>query len=131
MTAPKPTLEAAIDLFNRQEFFECHEVLEDLWRPLPAGPEKMLLQGLLQVGVGYYHWQRGNAVGARNKLRSGLEKLEAVASQPVYSPPVRLEELLQPVQHHLNQLLEQKDESIPALNANRIPLLIKTARLEP
>jgi len=28
------------------------------------------------VGVGFYHWQRGNWHGAVTKLRQGLEKLE-------------------------------------------------------
>lgn len=123
MTTPKPTIEAAIDLFNRQEFFECHEVLEDLWRPLPPGPEKTFLQGLLQVGVGYYHWQRGNAVGARNKLRSGLEKLETVALQNNYSPPIQLSKLIQPTQNHLNRLLEQEEKPLPALPSEMIPQL--------
>ena len=74
-----PTLEQGIALFNRREFFDCHEVLEDLWRPLPEGDEKTFLQGVLQVAVGYHHLLKGNFIGAKNKLFEGLEKLEATA----------------------------------------------------
>jgi predicted metal-dependent hydrolase len=116
-------METAISLFNRQAFFECHEVLEDLWRPLPAGPEKTFLQGLLQVGVGFYHWQRGNPVGARNKLRSGLEKLEVVAAQNHYQPPVSLLELISASQLLLNRLLEQQGNNLPDFPDELIPKL--------
>ncbi|WP_373532987.1 DUF309 domain-containing protein [Vampirovibrio sp.] len=123
MTTPEATLEAAIALFNRQQFFECHEVLEDLWRPLPAGPEKTFLQGLLQLGVGYYHWQRGNPVGAKSKLQAGLEKLEVVASQQRYQVPIPLEPLIAQSQLLLNRLLEQQGQTLPILLPEQIPKL--------
>lgn len=117
-------LTEAIELFNRQAFFECHEVLEDLWRPLPPGPEKTCLQGLLQVGVGFYHWQRGNAVGARNKLQSGLEKLESVAQQSEYQPPFSLAQIILSSHRLLHRLLEQaSDDSLPSYPEQEIPKL--------
>ncbi|WP_303672589.1 DUF309 domain-containing protein [Vampirovibrio chlorellavorus] len=118
-------LTEAMALFNRQAFFECHEVLEELWRPLPSGPEKTCLQGLLQVGVGFYHWQRGNAVGARNKLQSGLEKLDAVARQFEYSPPFSLEQVIIGSRLLLNRLLEHRDagERLPPYPQSEIPKL--------
>ena len=33
-------------------------------------------EGILQVGVGFYHWRKGNWHGAVTKLRQGLEKLD-------------------------------------------------------
>ena len=81
-------------LFNRGDFFECHEVLEDLWQPLSPGPEKTFLQGLLQVGVAFHHWKNGNLTGARNLLTSGLAKLQTVHGNPAYQPPIPLEKLL-------------------------------------
>lgn len=102
---PLPTFSQAVELFNRQEFFECHEVLEDLWRPLPAGPEKQFLQGLLQVGVGFHHLKKGNYNGAKNLLTAGLEKLEGVAEQSAYQPPIQLVPLLTISQQALAQLI--------------------------
>jgi hypothetical protein len=54
-------------LFNQGEFFDAHEVLEDVWRPAPEA-ERKFLQGLIQVAVGLHHHSRGNLVGCRSLL---------------------------------------------------------------
>jgi predicted metal-dependent hydrolase len=64
-----------IELLNSGEFFECHEVLEEIWTP-ERGPRRLFLQGLIHVAVGCYHVQRGNPVGASRQLRKALRKLE-------------------------------------------------------
>ena len=64
-----------IELFNRREFFECHEVLEEIWTP-STGPERLFLQALIHFAVGFYHHQRGNQAGAERQLRKGLKKIE-------------------------------------------------------
>ena len=56
-----------LELFNQGDFFEAHEVLEDVWRAAPA-EEKKFLQGLIQVAVGLHHHSRGNVAGARSLL---------------------------------------------------------------
>src|SRR5207253_11421680 len=58
-----------------EEFFEQHETLEGIWITEPD-PVRYLYQGILQVGVGFYHWRRGNWRGAVAKLGQGLTKLE-------------------------------------------------------
>jgi predicted metal-dependent hydrolase len=63
-----------IEQFNRGEYFEQHETLEDLWSAEPDDV-RYLYQGILQVGVGLYHLQRSNYSGVVSKLRSGVEKL--------------------------------------------------------
>lgn len=85
-----PELLQAISLLNRGDYFECHEVLEALWQPLPPGPEKTFYQGLIQVAVGLYHQQRGNHVGAVRKLRAGVEKLRAVLAEPTLQRELHL-----------------------------------------
>jgi predicted metal-dependent hydrolase len=73
--APSPLLVRGIEEFNQREFFECHETLEVAWR-LERHPIRYLYQGILQVGVGYYHLGRGNFHGAITKLRTGCDLLE-------------------------------------------------------
>lgn len=73
--APSATLLEGIAQFNRGEFFEQHETLEAIWIT-EDDPVRYLYQGILQVGVGFYHWSRGNWKGAVAKLRQGLDKLE-------------------------------------------------------
>ena len=63
-----------IRLFNRAEFFEAHEVLEDVWRASPE-PEKKFLQGLIQIAVGLHHYGTGNLVGARSLLDRAAKNL--------------------------------------------------------
>jgi uncharacterized protein len=53
-----------LHLFNAGEYFEAHEALEIAWRD-EQGPVRDLYRGILQVGVAYYHIQRGNYRGAR------------------------------------------------------------------
>lgn len=69
-----------IRLFNDEQFFECHEVLEQAWLEA-SGPQKTILQGLIQVAVAFYHLRRENFVGARRLLAAGLEKLSELAPQ--------------------------------------------------
>jgi predicted metal-dependent hydrolase len=69
-------LARGIDLFNRGEFFEAHEVWEEAWTP-QQGPRRLFLQALIHVTVGAYHATRGNRAGAARQLHKGLRKLEA------------------------------------------------------
>jgi uncharacterized protein len=66
---------AGIELFNRAEFFEAHEVLEEVWRPA-RNPERKFLQSLIQVAVALHHHSRGNLVGARSLLARATRNLE-------------------------------------------------------
>jgi predicted metal-dependent hydrolase len=64
-----------IEEFNRGDFFECHESLEEAWMDEPRRV-RFLYQGILQVGVGFYHQQNGNWRGATGLLRNGTARLK-------------------------------------------------------
>ncbi len=64
-----------IDLFNSEEFFECHEVLEELWT-FSQQPDRWFLQALIHFAVGFYHARRSNPNGATRQLRKGLRKIQ-------------------------------------------------------
>src|SRR3712207_6384360 len=64
-----------IEEFNRGEFYECHEYLEEAWMQEP-GRVRFLYQGILQVGVGFYHQHNGNWRGATGLLRNGVARLK-------------------------------------------------------
>ena len=67
-------LRRGIELFNRGEFFEAHEVLEDVWRAAPV-PQKKFLQGLVQLAVAFHHYSTGNLVGMRSVMQRGMNNL--------------------------------------------------------
>jgi hypothetical protein len=69
-------LQRGIRLFNDEEFFQCHEVLEETWTS-EHEPRRLFLQALIHLAVGLYHCQRGKPVGASRQLRKGLRKLDA------------------------------------------------------
>ena len=58
-------------------YFEVHELLEPVWMGA-EGPERIALQGLIQVAVGLHHAQNGNRDGTLSLLEEGLSKLAAV-----------------------------------------------------
>jgi predicted metal-dependent hydrolase len=63
-----------IEEFNRGEFYECHEYLEEAWMQ-EKRRVRFLYQGILQVGVGFYHLRNGNWRGATGLLRNGTVRL--------------------------------------------------------
>ncbi|HET7184626.1 MAG TPA: DUF309 domain-containing protein [Terriglobales bacterium] len=63
-----------LELFNSREYFDAHEVWEDVWRAAPAD-EKKFLQGMIQVAVALHHHGRGNLRGARSLLARALRNL--------------------------------------------------------
>jgi hypothetical protein len=69
-------VERAAVLWDRQLFFEVHEVLEDVWQRT-AGAERQALQGVIQIAVAFHHLAHGNVRGARKLLEEGRARLAA------------------------------------------------------
>ncbi|MFQ3534618.1 MAG: DUF309 domain-containing protein [Aggregatilineales bacterium] len=58
-----PLVLRGIEEFNRGEYYECHETLEQAWMA-ERRPIRDLYRAILQVSVAYYHILRGNYNGA-------------------------------------------------------------------
>ncbi len=71
-------LSKGLDEFNKREFFEAHETLEEYWNTL-SGDEKELVQSIIQAAVAYYHFGRGNRIGARKLLTRAVTRAQSVA----------------------------------------------------
>ena len=67
--------ETAVGQFNGQFYFECHDILEDIWMDAPAA-EKPFFQGLLYIAVGLYHFEDENYKGALSQLDKAKKRLE-------------------------------------------------------
>jgi predicted metal-dependent hydrolase len=46
------------ECFNRQQFFEAHEVLEDLWLAERGRPDDHFYKGLIQLAGAFVHLQK-------------------------------------------------------------------------
>src|SRR5450631_4070521 len=65
-----------LDAFNSGRFYDAHEDWEEVWLETP-NPEKLFLQGLIQVAAAYHHFLRANIRGARTLLKEGAAKLDS------------------------------------------------------
>ena len=68
------------DCFNRQLYFEAHDVLEDLWLPDRHGPNGAFYKALIQLAGAFVHLQKNRLrpSAALLKLAQGnLEKYPA------------------------------------------------------
>jgi predicted metal-dependent hydrolase len=81
MLMPDHLLEEGRLLFNRGQYFEAHEVWEDLWRLQQDPYRKTCCQGLIQAAVGLHHLDRGNTLGARGQFRKSVRNLGTGATQ--------------------------------------------------
>jgi hypothetical protein len=70
-----PRLGRFWELFEEQDFFESHEVLEELWMETSGG-ERDLYKGLIQIAVSLHHLQTGNLRGARKVFGTACDLLK-------------------------------------------------------
>lgn len=71
----EPQVRRFWELFEKQEFFESHEVLEELWMTA-TGSERNLYKGLIQIAVSLHHLGDGNLRGARKVIDTARDLLE-------------------------------------------------------
>lgn len=66
-----------IEYFNDCDFFEAHEVWEELWADLQGTSDsRKFYQGLIQVAVCLHHFCNGNIRGARKLYDTSTNYLE-------------------------------------------------------
>ena len=73
-------VELARSYFNAERFWECHEVLEGIWRRT-QGEEKRLLQGIILVAAAYVHGQKEEPQVAIGMLRRAGPKIHWTSDQ--------------------------------------------------
>jgi len=64
-----------ISYFNNERFWECHEILEGVWKSC-TGDEKFLVQGLILVAAGLVHYQKDEDEICISIFNRALTKLE-------------------------------------------------------
>jgi predicted metal-dependent hydrolase len=62
-------------LFNAGEFFEAHEVLEELWLEVRHDTDGNFYKGLIQFAAAFVHWQEGRPGPAATLLRTACAHL--------------------------------------------------------
>lgn len=66
---------------DNEDYFECHEVLEEYWKSQPGFSKEHPLTGYILLSTGFYHWRRGNAAGAKRTLHKALRRFREMPEQ--------------------------------------------------
>ncbi|WP_157796233.1 DUF309 domain-containing protein [Bacillus xiapuensis] len=69
---PLPYLTFLYHFHEDQDYFECHEVLEEYWKESTGQARPSVWIGLIQTAVSLYHHRRGNFAGARKLMNKAL-----------------------------------------------------------
>jgi uncharacterized protein len=107
-----------IEHFNRCDFYEAHEVWEELWADY-SGPSRRFYQGLIQVAVCLHHFGNGNIRGAKKLYITARGYLEEYLPQ---HEGVDLAKLFRELEACCREILESTEE-FPRIEivADRIP----------
>lgn len=68
------TLAEGIELFNEERYWECHEVLEQIWHPA-KGTERDIIQGLILTAAALVHAQKDEKDVCFSMLKKAKTKL--------------------------------------------------------
>ena len=107
-------------MFNSRRFFECHDVIEEIWMEW-RGRDRTFFQGIIHIAVALYHLDNENFRGSRSQFLKGIAKLERF--QPSYYG-IELETFLKQTARCLNWVLEREQGSQAApFDATMIPTI--------
>jgi len=99
--------ELAIGYFNAGQFFSAHEAWEGAWRRAKNTPDEEFFKGLAQLGAGYTHYLRGNALGASLLIDRATVRIAAYGAEHLGIRGIALREACEPHIEVCRQAAEQ------------------------
>lgn len=116
---PPPLFYIGLEQFNRGEYFEQHESLEEIWILEPR-PLRYLYQGILKIGVGFYKLRLGNYRGTVNHINGGIAYLEPFGEQCL---GVDVARLIREAAQVRDQVVQLGPERIDEFDLSSLPLV--------
>lgn len=109
---------------DNQDFFECHEVLEDYWNNIPTRTKEHPLTSYILLSTGMYHWRRGNTTGALRTIKKAQYKMASmVSAAPEFTEGIDFDDLLRNI-----------DKAALSIEANRpfksFPIKVLSAEIQ-
>ncbi len=123
MPGPRPDerFTRGLELFNHREYFECHEVIEDLWLETPeTNPYRDLYKGVIQAAAAIYQWDRGILTGARGLCRTSVGYLDKYGDGAL---GLNTRKLASDMRTHFTEMERWDGASALPRNENRTPVL--------
>jgi hypothetical protein len=74
----KDALKRAKQYFNDERYWECHEVLEGVWKKTHEG-EKDLVQGIILIAAALVHYQKNENEICFSIMKRAMEKLSSAS----------------------------------------------------
>ena len=105
--------------FNRQLYYEAHDVLEELWLPLRGKPQARFYQGLIQVAGGFVHLQKNRIAPAGRLFALALANFE---SYPAHHAGIDLE-AVRALCRGQREVILSSNETVNPWSAERAPQL--------
>ncbi|MGN7386669.1 DUF309 domain-containing protein [Sporosarcina sp. SAFN-015] len=99
--------------FNRnQDYFECHEVLEEYWKSIPGYSKDHPLTAFILLSTGLYHWRRDNIEGAyRTIIKAKNRMLDFGENDARYTEDIDFRQLVQDIERSIHELHNGKSFS--------------------
>ena len=110
------------DCFNRQLFYEAHDVLEDLWLKDKHGPNGAFYKGLIQLVGAFVHLQKDRLRPAAALFKLALANLE---KYPREHEHLNLAAVCQLIQKWLGSLEAAHFEKNPFTSGNAPKLALE------
>lgn len=67
-------MQKGIELFNDQQYWECHEDLEGIWLEARTDNVRNVYWAVIQVAAALVHYDNDNQIGARGLIKKAQEK---------------------------------------------------------
>jgi uncharacterized protein len=113
-----PKLKDAVALFNRREYFACHEILEEIWHEV-AEEDKNFYEGLIRFATALHlRFNRRTPQGAINLLTQGLMRIENY--RPTHHG-VNVARLYDDIDAHISDLKSAKTPQAGFFERWRVP----------
>jgi predicted metal-dependent hydrolase len=88
--------------FNKQLYYEAHDVLEEVWLPIRGQPQAKFYQGLIQMAGGFVHLQKERLGPASRLFALALANFE---NYPPRHAGIDLGVIRQLCRHHREAIL--------------------------
>ena len=110
---------AYFDCFNRQLFFEAHDVLEELWLLDRHGADGAFFKGLIQLAGAFVHWQKNRPQPAVALFKLAKANLALYPATHQRLDVARVLALI----NDWSASVERKDGGVSGLNPEAAPVI--------
>lgn len=118
--------------FNEnQDFFECHEVLEEYWKSFPDKTKEHPLTAYILYATSAYHWRRENFIGAEKSIQKALVRMKKIPTvDPEFLSGIQFETLLADMENVSQKISTRQPFVVPPIIITSDQLQEKVARMK-